>query len=125
LWAKFTEDVGVKKLLFGAVAALAMAFAVGGASAASAASMPANNQTTGTQSSGSCLNLANGYVSHNYFPYGYANGIGGSIGYGYPIPNYNIYSCGTDYYYFSPNGPALWNGESGSMNFGGPNTSGN
>jgi hypothetical protein len=111
----FEEDEGLKnfaksaiaRLIFGALCALALTLAFAGSThSASAATVAA--------SGGACYNLSNGYVDHSYFPYGYANGPDGFVGYGYtyapgyPFNDYWVYSCVSTPGFSGP-GSTLWN----------------
>ncbi|MBA3826712.1 MAG: hypothetical protein H0X24_22795 [Ktedonobacterales bacterium] len=101
----------IARFLLGAVCALALTFAIAGSTrAASAASVPSQ----GVTSNGNCYNLSNGYVDHNYFPYGYANGPGGYVGYGYtyasgyPFNDFWVYSCAQTPGFDGPGDTPLW-----------------
>ncbi len=110
---KKTLAIHVTRFVFAALCALALTFAIAGSTRAASAATVAVQQQTTAATTGNCTNLSNGYVDHSVFQYGYANGPGGYVGYGYtyaqgyPYNDYWVYSCNQTPGFDGP-GSTLW-----------------
>jgi hypothetical protein len=95
----------IARLLFGALCALALTLAFAGST---------HSASAATVASSGCYNLSNGYVDHSYFPFGYANGPQGFVGYGFqygpstPFNDFWVYNCVSTPGFDGP-GSSLWN----------------